>query len=457
MNNQAKPRLNSNAMVAIVGRPNVGKSALFNRLTGERKAIVEDTPGITRDRIYGTCEWNGRTFTVCDTGGIDPNDPDILRRDIHQQAQTAVDESDLVLFVVDIRAGVQPLDEEVANILRRSKKPVLLIANKAETLDIETHAVEFYALGMGDPYPVSAIHGISTGDLLDAILERLPAEVKPSEEQEVSIALVGRPNVGKSSTMNRLIGQERSIVHDQAGTTRDSVETVVEYGDRVVRLIDTAGLRRQAKVDESVEFYSSVRASQSLEKADVAILVIDARDGVVAQDKRVAGDIHESGKPSVIVVNKWDLVRELAGEEGEGLANGAKVEEWKQRFVKRLGKDLEFMAYAPVIFSSALTGDGVDEILEAALDSYDESCRRVPTPVLNQVVKEAVALRPPPSYKGERLKIKYVSQRPSAPPRFTFKCNSPDLVHFSYKRYLENQLREAFGFVGTPIDLKFVK
>ncbi len=333
----------------------------------------------------------------------------------------------------------------------------MLIANKAETLDIETHAVEFYALGMGDPYPVSAIHGISTGDLLDAILERLPAEVKPSEEQEVSIALVGRPNVGKSSTMNRLIGQERSIVHDQAGTTRDSVETVVEYGDRVVRLIDTAGLRRQAKVDESVEFYSSVRASQSLEKADVAILVIDARDGVVAQDKRVAGDIHESGKPSVIVVNKWDLVRELAGEDGEGLANGAKVEEWKQRFVKKLGKDLEFMAYAPVIFSSALTGDGVDEILEAALDSYDESCRRVPTPVLNQVVKEAVALRPPPSYKGERLKIKYVSQRPSAPPRFTFKCNSPDLVHFSYKRYLENQLREAFGFVGTPIDLKFVK
>lgn len=456
MNSQAKPRLAGNSIVAIVGRPNVGKSALFNRLTGERKAIVEDTPGITRDRIYGTCEWNGRTFTVCDTGGIDPNDPDILRRDIRQQAQVAVDEADLVMFVVDVRAGINPLDEEVANILRQSGKPVILVANKAETLEVEADAVEFYALGMGDPYPVSAMHGISTGDLLDAVLEKLPAESGLDTESEVVIALVGRPNVGKSSTLNRLIGQERSIVHDQAGTTRDSVEVAVDYNGRAVRLVDTAGLRRQAKVDESVEYYSSVRASQSLEKANAAILVIDARDGVVAQDKRVAGDIVESGKPSVIVVNKWDLVKELAGS-ADAPAGGQKVEEWKQRFVKKLGQDLEFMAYSPVIFASALTGDGSEEILDAALEAYDESCRKVSTPVLNQVIKEAVAMRPAPSYKGDRLKIKYVSQRPGAPPRFTFKCNSPDLVHFSYKRYLENQLREAFGFVGTPIELKFVK
>ena len=453
MESKAKPRLSGQAMVAIVGRPNVGKSALFNRLTGQRQAIVEDTPGVTRDRIYGSCEWRGRTFTICDTGGIDPTDPDILRRDIHRQAQVAVEESDLVLFVVDIRTGVQPLDEEVAQVLRRHKKPILLIANKAETLEVESHAVEFYALGMGDPFPVSAAHGLSTGDLLDAILEKLPPEVKPSQEQEVAIALVGRPNVGKSSTLNRLLGHERSIVHDQAGTTRDSVEIPITYEGRNLRLVDTAGLRRQAKVEESIEYYSSLRASQSLEKADVAILILDARDGVVAQDKRVAGDILEAKKPTVIVVNKWDLVRELAGEK----ADAQKVEEWKKGFVKKLGQDLEFMAYAPVVFASALTGEGEDEILEAALESYDESRRRIPTPVLNQVIKEAVALRPPPTCKGERLKIKYVSQRPDPPPRFTFKCNSPDLVHFSYRRYLENQLREAFGFVGVPLEMKFSK
>ncbi|MBQ7502080.1 ribosome biogenesis GTPase Der [bacterium] len=457
MTYQAKPRLNSNAIVAIVGRPNVGKSALFNRLTGGRRAIVEDTPGITRDRIYGVCEWNGRVFSVCDTGGIDPDDPDILRRDIHKQAEAAVDEADLVLFVVDVRAGVQPLDEEVAEILRRHKKPVLLVANKAETLEVEANAVEFYALGMGEPYPVSAIHGMSTGDLLDAVLERLPAEETGDPEEEISVVLVGRPNVGKSSTLNRLIGQERSIVHDQAGTTRDSVDISLDYGGRAVKLVDTAGMRRQAKVDESIEYYSSLRASQSLEKADVAVLVIDARDGVVAQDKRVAGEISEACKPSVIVVNKWDLLRELAGEDGQGPANGQKIAEWKEKFIKKLGKDLEFMAYSPVIFASALTGEGTEEILEAALEAFDESRRRVPTPVLNHIIKEAAALRPPPSYKGDRLKIKYVSQRPSPPPCFTFKCNSPDLVHFSYKRYLENQLREAFGFVGTPITLKFVK
>ncbi|MCR5661027.1 MAG: ribosome biogenesis GTPase Der [bacterium] len=449
MTTAAKKNISSNSIVAIVGRPNVGKSQLFNRLTGTRIAIVQDTPGITRDRIYGLCTWNGRTFTVCDTGGIDPKDPDILRCDVRKQAEVAVKEAALVLFVVDVREGIHPLDEEVADILRRYKdKQVLLVANKAETLAVEANAVEFYALGFGEPFPVSAMHGTSTGDLLDKILEMLPEEEDEGLEDEVAIAIVGRPNVGKSSTLNRLIGEERSIVHDAAGTTRDSIDISVNYNGRNIKIIDTAGLRRKAKVDEDVEYYSGLRASQALERADVALIVIDARDGVVAQDKRVAGDVHESGKPSVILVNKWDLITDLAG---------SSLEEWKQNFVKKLAEDLDFIAYAPVLFVSALTGAGTDDILQAALDSYDESRKRIPTPVINQVVQEAMALRPPPGYKGQFLKVKYVSQRQTCPPKFILKCNSPELVHFSYRRYLENQIREAFGFVGTPIELKFVK
>lgn len=437
-------------MVAIVGRPNVGKSQLFNRLVGRRTAIVQDLPGITRDRIYGICEWSGRKFAVCDTGGIDPNSPDVLRKQVFVQAQQAVAEADLVLFVVDIREGIHPLDEAVADVVRRQNKPIVLVANKADTFATEMGLGEFYALGLGDPWPVSAMHGTSSGDLCDKIIEMLPESVDEGEVADVSIVIVGRPNVGKSSTLNRLIGEERSIVHDEAGTTRDSIDIYLDVDGRHVRLVDTAGLRRKAKVEEDVEYYSSKRAAQSLERADVAVLVLDACDGVVAQDKRVAGEIHESGKASVIVVNKWDLVADLAG-------GPAKVEEWKKGFVKRLAEDLEFMAYAPVLFASALTGAGTDEILKAALDSADESRRRVATPVLNQVVKEAMALRPPPGYKGEFLKVKYVSQRGEAPPTFVLKCNDPKLVHFSYRRYLENQLREAFGFVGTPIELKFVK
>ena len=437
-------------LVAIVGRPNVGKSALFNRLVGKRTAIVQDFPGITRDRIYGVCEWSGRKFAVCDTGGIDPNSPDILRKQVFKQAQQAVEEADLVLFVVDIRAGIHSLDEAVADVLRRQRKPILLVANKAETLATEMGLGEFYALGLGEPFPVSAMHGTSTGDLCDKILEMLPESEGQVEDADVSIVIVGRPNVGKSSTLNRIIGEERSIVHNEAGTTRDSIDMYMEVDGRKIRLVDTAGLRRKAKVEEDIEFYSGKRAAQSLERADVAVLVLDAQDGVVAQDKRVAGEIHESGKPSIIVVNKWDLVADLAG-------GPSKVEAWKQSFVKRLAADLEFLSYAPVLFTSALTGSGTDDILQAALDSADESRRRVPTPVLNQVVKEAMALRPPPGYKGNHLNVKYVSQRGSAPPTFILKCNDPNLVHFSYKRYLENQLREAFGFVGTPIELRFVR
>ncbi|MBQ7567864.1 ribosome biogenesis GTPase Der [bacterium] len=450
MNDNARSYPSGFPLVAIVGRPNVGKSQLFNRLVGKRKAIVQDLPGITRDRIYGICEWSGRKFAVCDTGGIDPDSPDVLRKQVFRQAQQAVEEADLVLFIVDIRAGLHPLDEAVANVLRQQRKPIILVANKADTLSAEMGLYEFYALGLGEPLPVSGMHGTSAGDLCDRIMELLPADSGEGDKPDISIAIMGRPNVGKSSTLNRLIGEERSIVHDEAGTTRDSIDIFLEVGGRKVCLIDTAGLRRKARVDEDVEFYSSKRAEQSLERADVAIFVIDARDGIVAQDRRIAGDIHESGKASGIVVNKWDLVSELSG----GSAN---VQEWKKSFVKRLAQDLDFMAYAPVLFTSALTGEGTDEILAAALDSADESRRRVATPVLNQIIKEAMALRPPPGYKGEHLKIKYSSQQGGAPPTFVLKCNDPELVHFSYRRYLENQLREAFGFVGTPIVLKFVK
>ncbi|MDO5296444.1 MAG: ribosome biogenesis GTPase Der [bacterium] len=450
MNENARSYPSGFPLVAIVGRPNVGKSQLFNRLVGKRTAIVQDLPGITRDRIYGVCEWSGRKFAVCDTGGIDPDSTDVLRKQVFRQAQQAVEEADLVLFVVDIRAGIHHLDEAVADVLRRQRKPILLAANKADTLSAEMGLGEFYSLGLGEPLPVSGMHGTSTGDLCDKILQMLPEESGESDSTDVSIVIVGRPNVGKSSTLNRLIGEERSIVHNEAGTTRDSVDIFMEADGRKIRLVDTAGLRRKAKVDEDVEFYSSKRAAQSLERADVAVLVLDACDGVVAQDKRVAGEIHESGKASIIVVNKWDLVADLAG-------GAARVQEWKNGFVKRLAKELDFMSYAPVLFTSALTGSGTEEILKAALDSADEARRRVATPVLNQVIKEAVALRPPPGYKGEHLKIKYVSQQGGAPPTFVLKCNDPRLVHFSYRRYLENQVREAFGFVGTPIVFRFVK
>lgn len=447
-----RPRISArnSPVVAIVGRPNVGKSALFNRLTGRRTAIVQDTPGITRDRIYGLCEWTGNTFTVVDTGGIDPKDPDILRKQVHQQARVALEEAAVIMMVVDARAGVHPLDEEVAEILRKHGKPVLLVANKAESEVVENAAYEFYSLGLGDPFPVSAIHGVNTGDLLDKVLELLPEMAEEEETDEVSLVLVGRPNVGKSSMLNRLIGEERSIVHHEAGTTRDSVDTLIEFDGRPIRLVDTAGLRRKAKVEEDVEYFSSVRAARALERADVALLVLDAQDGVVAQDQRVAGEIHKQGKASVILVNKWDLLHEMA-------PDPTKIEAWKREFTKKLAADLDFLSYSPVLFVSALTGQNTDEILTAALEVAEETNRRVATPLLNQVIREAMALRPPPGYKGEHLKVRYASQRGVKPPTFALKCNSPKLVHFSYRRYLENQIRAAFGFVGTPIELKFVK
>lgn len=432
-------------VVAIVGRPNVGKSALFNRILGRRQAVVADRPGVTRDRIVAQAEWNGREFLLVDTGGMDPYDTDELRQEVFRQAQIAMEEADVICLVCDGQEGIHPLDEEVAARLRQSDKPVILVVNKAESPEAELDRYSFYALGLDEPIAVSAIHGTNTGDFLDRVLEKFPSqESAAGEVAEISMALVGRPNVGKSSLLNRLTGTRRSLVHDKAGTTRDTVDSLVVEEGQAFRILDTAGMRRKAKIDDEVEYYSSLRAASSLERAQVGVLVIDAMDGVTSQDKRVAGLIGEAGLAVVVLVNKWDLI----GTSDDTVAR-------REKFVQELSADLDFMSYAPVLFLSAMTGEGCEEILTTVEAVYEQWNRRVATPLLNEVVHEAVALRPPPSYKGRVLKVLYCSQRKTRPPTFLLKVNSTDLIHFSYERYLENQLRDAFGFVGTPIHLKF--
>ncbi|MCA9779983.1 MAG: ribosome biogenesis GTPase Der [Candidatus Eremiobacteraeota bacterium] len=432
-------------VVALVGRPNVGKSALFNRILGRRQAVVADRPGVTRDRIVAQAEWSGRDFLLIDTGGMDPYDTDELRKEVFRQAQIAMDEADVICLIVDGREGIHPLDEEVAARLRQSEKPVVLVVNKAENPNVELERYSFYALGLDEPIAISAIHGTNTGDFLDRVLEKLPPPIeREGEDEEIAMALVGRPNVGKSSLLNRLTGTQRSLVHDKAGTTRDTVDSLVVEEGQAFRILDTAGMRRKAKIDDEVEFYSSLRAASSLERAHVGVLVIDAMDGVTSQDKRVAGLIEEAGLAVVVLVNKWDLI---------GTAKDTVAR--REKFVQELGADLDFMSYAPVLFLSAKTGEGCDDILTTVEAVYEQWNRRVATPLLNEVVHEAVALRPPPSYKGRVLKVLYCSQRRNRPPTFLLKVNSTDLIHFSYERYLENQLRDAFGFVGTPIHLKF--
>ena len=434
-------------VVAIVGRPNVGKSALFNRILGRRQAIVADRPGVTRDRIIAEAEWSGRQFLLIDTGGMDPFDTDELRQDVFRQAETAMEEANVICFVVDGQEGIHPLDEEVAARLRKTSKPVLLVVNKAESPTVEAEHYMFYALGLGDPIAISAMHGNNTGDFLDKVLEALPEPTDDgNRDDEIAMALVGRPNVGKSSLLNRLTGTARSLVHDQAGTTRDTIDSLVHEEGQAYRILDTAGLRRKAKIDDEVEYYSSLRATSSLERAQVGVLVIDAMDGVTQQDKRVAGLIEEGGLAVLVLVNKWDLI---------GTAADTTVR--REKFIQELSKDLDFMSYAPVLFLSAVTGEGCEEILPTVAAVYEQWSKRVATPVLNEVVQEAVALRPPPSYKGKVLKILYCSQRRAQPPTFLMKVNSVDLIHFSYERYLENQLRAAFGFVGTPVHLKFAR
>ena len=432
-------------VVAIVGRPNVGKSALFNRILGRRQAVVFDRPGVTRDRIVAEAEWSGRHFLLIDTGGMDASATDVLRQDVFRQAEIAMEEADVICFVVDGKEGIHPLDEEVAARLRRGKTPVVLVVNKAENPAIEMERYGYYSLGLDEPIAISAIHGSNTGDFLDRVLELLPPVDDSIEEtEEISMALVGRPNVGKSSLLNRLCGEKRSLVHDEAGTTRDTVDSLVIDEDQPFRILDTAGMRRKARIDDEVEYYSSLRASSSLERAQIGVLVIDAIDGVTQQDKRVAGMITDAGLGVLVLINKWDLI---------GTAKDTVAR--REKYVQQLSADLDFMAYAPVLFLSAKTGEGCEEILPTVAAVYEQWSRRIGTPLLNEVVHEAVALRPPPSYKGRNLKVLYCSQRRNQPPTFLLKVNSTDLIHFSYERYLENQLRQAFGFDGTPINLKF--
>ena len=428
-------------LVAIVGRPNVGKSMLFNRLVGKRLSIVEDTPGVTRDRLYAECEWCGRTFDIVDTGGIEPSTDSEILLFMREQAQIAIDAADVIVLVTDIRTGVTAADKDVANMLLRSRKPVVLAVNKADSTGPEDPAVyEFYELGLGDPIAVSAVHGHGTGELLDACLAHLPPREEEEEEDDsIKVAVIGKPNVGKSSLINCILGEKRVIVSNVAGTTRDAVDTPFENDKGKYVFIDTAGIRRRSKVDERVEKFSVMRAQLAIERADVCVIMIDARDGVTDQDTKIAGLAHEAGKASIIMVNKWDLVEKETGT--------------MEKMRKDVMRDLSFMSYAPVLFISALTGQRTDRLFELINFVNDQSNMRISTGMLNDVLADAQARVQPPTDKGRRLKIYYMTQTGIKPPNFVIFCNSRELFHFSYQRYLENQIRGVFGLEGTPIRL----
>ncbi len=427
-------------LVAIVGRPNVGKSMLFNKLTGRRVSIVEDTPGVTRDRIYGDCEWCGRTFSLVDTGGIEPSTDSEMLKFMRRQAQIGVELADCVIMVVDVRAGMTAADEDVAAMLRKSGKPVALAVNKCDAIGATSPDVyEFYGLGIGDLFEVSAIHGHGTGDLLDWCLEQFPEEAEDEETGDtIQVAIVGKPNVGKSSLLNRILGEERVIVSDMAGTTRDAIDTYFENETGKYCFIDTAGMRRKSKVDDVIEKYSNMRSISAIERADVCLILIDANDGVTEQDTKIAGLVHEAGKAAVIVVNKWDAVEDKQ-------TNTMRDKEQAVR------QGLGYMTYAPVVFLSALTGQRVDRLFPVIQDVYTQNCSRITTGALNSVLADATARVQPPSDKGRRLKIYYMTQAGVKPPHFVIFCNDARLFHFSYQRYLENQIREVFGLAGTPI------
>jgi GTP-binding protein len=443
-------------IVALVGRPNVGKSTLFNRLVGERLAIVDDTPGTTRDRLYAECTWNGRTFAIVDTGGIDPThggagvlsvgSADFIQ-DIKEQALVAARDADAILFVTDGEAGITEPDREVAEILRRVQNklpdgrthpPILLVVNKCETADRRAAATEFYELGLGDPHPVSAIHGTDIGDVLDALVDSFP-EAEEEAEDVIQVAIVGKPNSGKSSLLNKLVGEDRAIVSPIAGTTRDSVDTQIDFHGLPVTLIDTAGIRRRGKIDRGVERYSVLRSFKAIERADVALLIIDATTGITSQDSHIAGFILEAWKSCVVLVNKWDAV-----------PNDRNAMEAQTR---RIRSDLNFVDYVPLLFISAKTGERVHEVLPLALRVQEERLVRLTTSSINKVLIEAQDLQPPPTRAGRQLKIFYGTQVRSDPPTFMIYVNDPGSLHFTYRRYLENRLREQYGYLGTPIRL----
>ncbi|HHW46272.1 MAG TPA: ribosome biogenesis GTPase Der [Clostridiales bacterium] len=426
-------------VVAVVGRPNVGKSTLFNKLIGKRLSIVDDTPGVTRDRIYATAEWAGRAMLLVDTGGIEPNTDDIILSKIRSQAQLAIDTANVIIFVVDSKTGLVASDHEVANILRKSGKPVVLCVNKCDSIGgTPPEVYEFYNLGLGDPIPVSAIHGHGTGDLLDEVVKYLPDETAADEDKEViNVAIIGKPNVGKSSLVNRISGQERSIVTDIAGTTRDAVDTLVENEYGRFNFIDTAGIRRKSRIDENIEWYSVLRARMAIERSDVCVIMIDALEGFTEQDSKIAGMAVEEGKGCIIAVNKWDAMEK----DSQTLDN----------YRKKLMEDFSFMSYVPIVFISALTGQRVNRLFELIKYVNEQNSMRISTGMLNDLLLDATARVQPPSDKGKRLKIYYMTQVSVKPPTFVCFCNRADLFHFSYQRYIENQIRATFGLEGTPI------
>ena len=431
-----------NPIVAIVGRPNVGKSTLFNIFANSRISIVEDTPGVTRDRLYADTEWLDNEFMMVDTGGIEIMNTDKIAVSIRQQAQIAIAEADVILFVCDARAGITHEDAEVAKMLRQSKKPIVLAINKADSPKQEMEIFEFYNLGIGEPIPVSAANHLGLGDLLDAVVEKFPetsAYGEDGNEDEIKVALIGRPNVGKSSIFNTLVGEERSIVSDVAGTTRDAIDTPVIREGQKFLFIDTAGMRRKARIDEPIEKYSIIRSLRAVDRSDVVLMVIDAIDGVTEQDKKIAGYAHEAGKGIVLVVNKWDLYD--------------KDNTSTLRYTENLRRELVFMQYAPVVFVSAMTKQRIHRLPEVIHYVAEQNAMRISTSVLNQVVEDAIAINPPPTEKGQRLKILYATQVKIKPPTFVIFVNEPEIMHFSYQRYLENKLREAFGFEGTPLQM----
>ncbi|MBE6642153.1 MAG: ribosome biogenesis GTPase Der [Clostridia bacterium] len=433
----------SKPIVAIVGRPNVGKSTLFNKLAGERISIVEDTPGVTRDRIYHEIEWTGRTLMLIDTGGIEPKTDDVILKYMRLQAEIAIETADVIIFMTDVRTGLTADDRDIARMLLKSNKPVVLCVNKVDKIgDLPYEFYEFYELGfIGDPIPVSSIHGTGSGDLLDKVLEYLPDETaeETAEDDSIKVAVIGKPNAGKSSIINRILGEERLIVSNIPGTTRDAINTLVENEHGKYTFVDTAGIRRKSRVDDRIEKYSVLRSKMAVENANVCVLMIDASEGITEQDEHIAGLAHEAGKPSIIVVNKWDLI-----EKDNNTVN---------EFTQKIRTSLAYMPYAPILFLSAKTGQRIDKLFEFINYVYEQSVLRISTGMLNDVLNDAVTKVQPPSDKGKRLKIYYMTQVGIAPPTFVIFCNDAELFHFSYQRYIENKIREVFGFKGTPIKI----
>lgn len=429
----------SKPIVAIVGRPNVGKSTLFNRIAGERISIVEDTPGVTRDRIYAEAEWLDYKFTLIDTGGLEPETDDMMLKNMYSQAEIAIESADVIIFVTDVRTGMVDADMQVANILRRSNKPIVLAVNKMDDLaKFGMDIFEFYSLGLGEPFGVSASQMLGLGDMLDEVIKHFPEEKLNNEDEDViKVAIIGKPNVGKSSLINRILGEERVIVSDVAGTTRDAIDTPYEYEGQKYVFIDTAGMRRKSKIKENIEKYSIIRAVAAVERADVCIMMINATEGITDQDTKVAGIAHEAGKAVIIVVNKWDLIE--------------KDNKTMNNFMKDIDTEFKYLSYAPKLFISAKTGQRVTKLFELINIASENSHRRVATGMLNDVLIEAMAMNQPPAEKGRPLRIYYMTQVSVGPPTFVLFVNDTELLHFSYQRYIENQLREAFGFVGTPL------